>query len=836
MAGFSRGGGGGGGADRSAYSSNPYASAGGASGGGAGYRSGGASGGGAGYGRAGAGYGLSGAADYGGSGGAGYGGGASRAPPARGAGYSSGYANEKVAPPLPSRGGDGFQIVNCPAPYIMSNRVAVNPQDWGNARYILVDGRYAFTAVPDTSGQVQQGQLGAASLQRQWAGLSLEGHYVQAQEYDPHATGSGAYLAGLDVELSFLTRAMESDERYDVDEMTQIFMRAFEGHIFTVGQLLVFEFHGQKFKAVISGVSIVEGDSNSAPLGARTQRGILMSQTQVNLYKAKDSTIKMKASGKRGPTNAIIQPNFKFEDMGIGGLDDEFSAIFRRAFASRIFPPALVEKLGIQHVKGILLFGPPGTGKTLMARQIGKMLNTREPKVVNGPEILNKFVGASEENIRKLFADAEKEYKEKGDESGLHIIIFDELDAICKQRGSTGGGTGVGDSVVNQLLSKMDGVDQLNNILLIGMTNRMDMIDEALLRPGRLEVHMEVNLPDENGRRQIISIQTNKMRTNGVMADDVDLDELASLTKNFSGAEIAGLIKSATSFAFNRHVKVGTMAGIDENIENMRVNRDDFMHALDEVQPAFGVAEEELAQVVSNGIMHFAPHVDVILRDGQLRVEQVRTSNRTPLVTALLHGPPGSGKTALAATIALSSQFPFIKLISPENMVGMGEGQKIAYLNKVFNDSYKSPLSIIVVDNIEKIIEWVPIGPRFSNGVLQALSVLLGKRPPKDRRLLILATTSNKTMLSEMEISDAFLADIRIPSVTSLRSVDHVLRQTGLFTSEEDHARCMGLLQSAGLGEEDRLNIGIKKLLSEIEMARLDDDPADKITAALTVY
>jgi len=95
--------------------------------------------------------------------------------------------------------------------------------------------------------------------------------------------------------------------------------------------------------------------------------------------------------------------------MGIGGLDAEFGAIFRRAFASRVFPPGLVDKLGIQHVKGILLHGPPGTGKTLMARQIGKMLNAREPKIVNGPEILNKYVGASEENIRKLFADAESE-------------------------------------------------------------------------------------------------------------------------------------------------------------------------------------------------------------------------------------------------------------------------------------------------------------------------------------------------------------------------------------------------------------------------------------------
>jgi vesicle-fusing ATPase len=102
----------------------------------------------------------------------------------------------------------------------------------------------------------------------------------------------------------------------------------------------------------------------------------------------------------------------------------------------------------------------------------------------------------------------------------------------------------------------MDGVDQLNNILVIGMTNRLDMIDEALTRPGRLEVHMEISLPDEHGRLQILNIHTNKMKTNGVMAPDVSLDELANLTKNFSGAELGGLIKSATSFAMQRHIKV----------------------------------------------------------------------------------------------------------------------------------------------------------------------------------------------------------------------------------------------------------------------------------------
>jgi vesicle-fusing ATPase len=183
--------------------------------------------------------------------------------------------------------------------------------------------------------------------------------------------------------------------------------------------------------------------------------------------------------------------------------------------------------MGMEHVRGMLLFGPPGCGKTLIARKIGAVLNAREPKIVNGPEILNKFVGASEENIRNLFKDAEEEQAEMGDDSELHIIIFDELDAICKSRGSSRDGTGVGDSVVNQLLSKIDGVDSLNNILIIGMTNRKDMMDEALLRPGRFEVHVEIGLPSEHGRLQILNIHTKKMRDNEFLGQDV-IEDIAT--------------------------------------------------------------------------------------------------------------------------------------------------------------------------------------------------------------------------------------------------------------------------------------------------------------------
>ncbi|WRT63317.1 uncharacterized protein IL334_000222 [Kwoniella shivajii] len=772
-------------------------------------------------------------------------------PPRGGAGGGDGYYAEKAEyrpqqqqPSTPQRGypqqqhqgggggggggGSGrgiYNIAPCPSdPLALTNRLVVNPSDFSpDVEFVVMRNKFVFSIIRDPTHTLPPRHVGPSKIIRQWVGLSAVGETVELEPYHP---GNGDWASTVELEVGFRLKRKETSDLFDSEDMAAAFNNAFPSLPLSPLQPLVFDYRGHELKASVRAVSTLDGNDGGT--------GIIMEGTEIIWVKDPSSGIKLKNSSKRGPTNAILAPNFKFEDMGIGGLDNEFAAIFRRAFASRIFPPGLVEKLGIQHVKGILLFGPPGTGKTLMARQIGKMLNAREPKVVNGPEILNKFVGQSEENIRKLFADAEKEQKEKGDESGLHIIIFDELDAICKQRGSTNSGTGVGDSVVNQLLSKMDGVDQLNNVLIIGMTNRMDMIDEALLRPGRLEVHIEISLPDEAGRFQILNIHTSKMRNNGVMADDVDLAELAALTKNFSGAELGGLTKSATSFAFNRHVKVGTVASFEE-VENIQISRADFMHALDEVQAAFGVSEEELQQVVQNGIIHYSQRVNDVLNDGSLLVEQVRKSDRTPLVSALLHGPSGAGKTALAATIAMASDFPFIKLISPESMVGYSEPQKIAQLHKIFSDSYKSPLSVIVVDNIERLLDWNPIGPRFANGVLQALVVLFGKRPPKGRRLLILATTSNRSILSDMDVLSAFDTDIPISPITTLEGVDHCLREVGLFNNSNELARSMKMLKDARLGQEGRadLSIGVKKLLTLAEMARQDPDPASKLASSL---
>ncbi|XLU95695.1 hypothetical protein S245_010047 [Arachis hypogaea] len=640
------------------------------------------------------------------------------------------------------------------------------------------------------------GQIALNSIQRRCVKVSAAEsipvtRFVPPENFD---------LALLTLELEFIKKGAKS-EQIDAPQLSKQLRKRFANQVMTVGQKVLFEYHGNNYSFTVTQAA-VEGQEKTNAL----ERGMISDDTYVVFETARDSGIKIVNQREAATSNIFKQKEFNLQSLGIGGLSAEFADIFRRAFASRVFPPHVTSKLGIKHVKGMLLYGPPGTGKTLMARQIGKILNGKEPKIVNGPEVLSKFVGETEKNVRDLFADAEQEQRSRGDESDLHVIIFDEIDAICKSRGSTRDGTGVHDSIVNQLLTKIDGVESLNNVLLIGMTNRKDMLDEALLRPGRLEVQVEISLPDENGRLQILQIHTNKMKENSFLAPDVNLQELAARTKNYSGAELEGVVKSAVSYALNRQLSLEDLTKQVEE-ENIKVTMDDFLNALQEVIPAFGASTDDLERCRLHGMVDCGDRHKHIYQRAMLLVEQVKVSRGSPLVTCLLEGSSGSGKTALAATVGIDSDFPYVKIVSAETMIGLHESTKCAQIIKVFEDAYKSPLSVIVLDDIERLLEYVAIGPRFSNLISQTLLVLLKRLPPKGKKLMVIGTTSELTFLDSIGFCDTFSVTYHVPTL-STNDAKKVLEQLNVFAHEDIDAAA-----------EAMNDMPIRKLYMLIEMA-----------------
>lgn len=287
--------------------------------------------------------------------------------------------------------------------------------------------------------------------------------------------------------------------------------------------------------------------------------------------------------------------------------------------------------------------------------------------------------------------------------------------------------------------------------------------------------------------------------------------------------------------------------------EDIKVTMADFEEALQEVKPAFGVSNESLEACRMYGVLEYGGHFDHVMSTLKGLVQQCRSSDKTPLMSCLLNGPPGSGKTAIAATLALESDFFFVRMISPNDLVGYGEPQKCSQIARIFDDAYKSPLSILILDDIERLLEYVAIGPRFrsvagparpcllcpgslacparhflrpmhrtppscSNMVLQTLLVLVKKRPPEGRKLMIIGTTSNGEVLESMEMQAAFNVALQVPNLTA-EDVIAVLELEEAFSDAEMEEAAEATLDKLGA------EVPIKKLLMLIEMARQTDAP-----------
>jgi len=323
---------------------------------------------------------------------------------------------------------------------------------------------------------------------------------------------------------------------------------------------------------------------------------------------------------------------FVGEALGIGGLDDVLAQVKRRVWIPLAAPPRLLQDLGIHPVRGLLLYGRPGCGKTLLARTLGTILSPMRPiTVVSGPEILDKYVGSSEKNLREIFdnpPDIFDNYRVGEADGGagiaaaaLHVVIMDEFDAVARARGGKGGKGDQGDagvardSVVNQLLAKMDGVQPLPvPTLVIGLTNKRSLVEPALLRPGRFEVQVEVPPPQTVEQRvSILKVHTRKMQDAGrllvrdppkgtaaekyyhehtasyILSFDELMEDIAKKCDGYSGAALAGVSRAAASHALERAVGEissgvnGSSSG-GNNIMDCIVTPEDFVEAIADVK------------------------------------------------------------------------------------------------------------------------------------------------------------------------------------------------------------------------------------------------------------
>jgi vesicle-fusing ATPase len=448
------------------------------------------------------------------------------------------------------------------------------------------------------------------------------------------------------------------------------------------------------------------------------------------------------------PTKSLnlFKKSINIQELGIGGLTDEFLIIFRKVFSSRLLPKKIKDELGINHVRGMLLYGPPGCGKTALARQLGKLLNCIEPKIVNGPSLLSKYVGESEENTRNLFAEAIEDQK-KGKEN-LHLIICDEFDTIGKKRGSRTNDTGVSDQIVNTFLTMIDGVNSLNNILLICMTNRRDMIDEALLRSGRLEVQIEIKLPTKEGRYEILKIHTNKMKESKRIDSQIDLEEIANLTPNYSGAELEGLIRNATAYAISRDINMDAIKDNKQEKINPIIIKEDFTRALKEIKPNLGVINEIYSSIINRLNPeyndYFKKNTDIFTNNNII----LKTGSVT---SVLIIGDPKTYKTYLSCYFAKMSNMSQIQMITTMNF---------NFSKSDIIDSYDkckvTHNSCLIFDDMEGIISWNNIHNTYDNSIYQLIRNSCKTFLKEECVMLVIANCNKNNMLDLMELNKIF--------------------------------------------------------------------------------
>jgi transitional endoplasmic reticulum ATPase len=401
-----------------------------------------------------------------------------------------------------------------------------------------------------------------------------------------------------------------------------------------------------------------------------------------------DTLINVKEEAAK--TAELEGPRVSYED--IGGLHEEILKV-REMIELPLKHPELFDRLGIDPPKGVLLHGPPGTGKTLIAKAVANESGANF-YTINGPEIMSKFYGQSEENLRKIFEEAEK--------NSPSIVFIDEIDAIAPKRSEVHGE--VERRVVSQLLTLMDGLKGRGKLIVIGATNIPDAMDPALRRPGRFDREIRLDVPDRNGRKEILQIHTRGMP----MSKDCNLDELADITYGFVGADLAALAREAAMNALRRYLpEIDLEKPIPvEVLEKMEVTMNDFKGAHRGIEPSamreFFVEVPKVTWDDIGGLEDVKQHLREAVEWPLTKPEVFKRLGIRAPRGILLYGPPGTGKTLLAKAVAQESKANFISIKGPEVMSKwVGESEKA--VRDLFKKARQVAPTIVFLDELDSI-------------------------------------------------------------------------------------------------------------------------------------
>ena len=384
-------------------------------------------------------------------------------------------------------------------------------------------------------------------------------------------------------------------------------------------------------------------------------------------------------------------PSITYED--IGGLGDAVGRV-REMIELPLRHPELFKRLGVEAPKGVLLHGPPGTGKTLLAKAVANETNASF-YTIGGPEIMSKYYGESEERLRNVFDQAEK--------NAPSIIFIDEIDSIAPKREEVTGE--VERRIVAQLLSLMDGMSARGKVVVIGATNRVNAVDPALRRPGRFDREIEIGVPDRNGRLEILQIHTRGMP----LAKDVNLEKLADISHGFVGADLQSLSKEAGIRALRRVLPEIDLSSQSIPVETLRkiiVTMQDYLDVINEMEPS--AMREVFVEVPDvkwddiGGLLSIKQELQEAV-EWPLKYQRIFTyADATPPKGILLYGPPGTGKTLIAKAAANESEANFISIKGPE-LLSKWVGESEKGVREVFRKARQAAPCIIFFDEMDAI-------------------------------------------------------------------------------------------------------------------------------------